>query len=209
MLVDDYSEDNLREVIPSLEQTLPVSFLYISLKEINEAEGVALKGKKRALQAGIDKAKGDLIVTTDADCRMGSQWLSTILSYFTNQETKMLVGPVTFYNTATFFEELQAVEFAALIGTGAVSLSLGQPNMCNGANLAFTKEAFLSVGGYEGNEHLPSGDDEFLLQKIFRMYPQSVSFNASPQGVVVTTAASGLGVFYKTEKAVEWKMEIP
>ena len=42
--------------------------------------------------------------------------------------------------------------------------------------MAYKKAAFLEVEGYRGNEEIPSGDDEFLLQKIAKRYPGRVGF---------------------------------
>src|SRR5882762_1114919 len=44
--------------------------------------GKAEKGKKAALTHGINQAKGRIIATTDADCLLPSDWLSTINSSF-------------------------------------------------------------------------------------------------------------------------------
>ena len=39
-------------------------------------------GKKQALISALQQAKGELIISLDADCQIGSQWLSTILSFY-------------------------------------------------------------------------------------------------------------------------------
>ena len=36
------------------------------------------RGKKQAIRTGIGVASGDLIITTDADCRMEKGWIRTI-----------------------------------------------------------------------------------------------------------------------------------
>ena len=65
----------------------------------------------------------------------------------------------------------------------------GFPSMCNGANLAFRKGTFFEVGGYANNLHIPSGDDEFLMRKIFKMYPDGIHFVKDSDAVVSTSAA--------------------
>jgi hypothetical protein len=60
--------------------------------------------------------------------------------------------------------------------------------MCNGANLAFRKSAFVEVGGYENNLHIPSGDDEFLMHKIFHHFSNSVRFVSNRQAIVRTSS---------------------
>jgi hypothetical protein len=59
--------------------------------------------------------------------------------------------------------------------------------MCSAANLIFEKDAFLAVGGYKGNEHIASGDDEYLLHKIFKAYPHGISFLKDTRAIVKTS----------------------
>ena len=58
--------------------------------------------------------------------------------------------------------------------------------MCNGANLAFTREAFDQVNGYQGFEQVISGDDEFLLYKMGQHFPGQIHFVKDPKVVVDT-----------------------
>jgi hypothetical protein len=79
--------------------------------------------------------------------------------------------------------------------------------MCNGANLAFRKEAFENVNGYEGNLHVASGDDEFLMRKINTACPGSIRFNIS-RASVVSTKAQSTGtdfLFQRIRWAAKWR----
>jgi len=40
--------------------------------------------------------------------------------------------------------------------------------MCNGANLAYEKQAFFDVNGFEGIDDVASGDDMLLMHKLFK-----------------------------------------
>lgn len=99
------------------------------------------------------------------------------------------------------------MEFASLVGAGVATLAWGIPSMCNGANLAFRKEAFLTVSGYEGNEHIASGDDEFLLRKVAARYPDGIGFNGFPQGVVEAAPSPSFHHFIsqRIRWASKWK----
>jgi hypothetical protein len=55
-------------------------------------------------------------------------------------------------------------------------MMIGKPNMCNGANIAYPKAVFEEVNGFDGNEHIASGDDEFLMHKIAEKYPNQIVF---------------------------------
>jgi cellulose synthase/poly-beta-1,6-N-acetylglucosamine synthase-like glycosyltransferase len=58
--------------------------------------------------------------------------------------------------------------------------------MSNGANLAFSKEAFEQVGGYSGIDHMASGDDYLLMMKIAAAYPDGILYLKSEDAIVTT-----------------------
>lgn len=147
------------------------------------------EGKKAALTTGIQHSKGEIIVTTDADCRLNEHWLHLISGYFQNQETKLVFGGVKIEGSS-FFSTIQGHEFLSLVGTAAATLWWGFPSMCNAANLAFRKQVFHEVGGYANNQHIPSGDDEFLMHKIFHVYPKGIQFAPDNQAVVTTSSVN-------------------
>ncbi len=164
-------------------------------------------GKKKALHEGIRAAKGTLILTTDGDTRIGQNWLSTIVNFYQQKQAKFISSPVALDFPQSFFEKMQVVEFASLVGTGAGTLYWGKPTMCNGANIAFEKAAFEEVGGYEGNWHIASGDDEFLMQKIFKHYSRQVFFLKNKEAVVRTAPMPSWKAFFHQRKrwASKWK----
>lgn len=174
IVVDDHSEDNTADIVRRHENIRLVAS--------------AGTGKKAALTRGVQLAQGEVIITTDADCRVPAEWVATLLSHFEKNTVQMVFGGVAITG-GDYFSSLQSLEFASLIGSGAGTMALGVPTMCNGANLAFRKDAFETVGGYEGNLHIPSGDDEFLLRKIAHQYPGGIAFSGDER-TVVTTASS-------------------
>ena len=44
--------------------------------------------------------------------------------------------------------------------------------MCNGANLAYERKAFFEVNGFTGIDHIASGDDMLLMQKIAQRFSE-------------------------------------
>jgi biofilm PGA synthesis N-glycosyltransferase PgaC len=153
------------------------------------------RGKKAAITAGVVAAKGDIIVTTDADCRVTPGWLTEINKAFQNADLKLIVGGVRIEEGNTLFSKLQALEFVSVTATGAATIGLGIPTMSNGANLAYRREAFHEVDGYKGNEHIASGDDEFLMNKFNDKWRNSVGFLYSQNAVVATQPSATLGEF--------------
>jgi len=145
--------------------------------------------KKRALSTGIERAKGELILTTDADCHAGPLWVKTIVNHYLETKSAFISGPVRQSPLTTVFSKIQALEFLSLVGSGAGAIGAGKALMCNGANLAFRKDDFLKVGGYEGNENYTSGDDVFLMMKLQKEFgSRAVSFVKNQEAIIDTEA---------------------
>ncbi len=180
ILVNDHSEDRTRELALATGSQHP----NFRLLDLDMKQGVAYK--KAAVAYGIAAAKGEIILVTDADCRMGSDWLSEMASEFT-PGVGMVSGPVLL-ESETVFGDMQALEFMGLIAVGAGSIGAGSPNMCNGANLAYRKKVFEEVGGFRGIDQIASGDDELLMHKISVLTDWEIVF-AKRSGAIVSTKA--------------------
>jgi len=175
IVVNDHSTDD------SIQRTKEKQEIFTNLTTLSLGENEF--GKKAALTRGISFAKGEIVATTDADCILPPEWLATINSAFQNDQINMAAGMVKVADDKKFFSRWQAMEFASVMGTGAAAFGFNKPFMCNGANLSFRKEVFHKVNGYEGNEHIASGDDEFLMRKIHDRFPDSIRMMNS---IVVT-----------------------
>ncbi|WP_415837290.1 glycosyltransferase family 2 protein [Pontibacter korlensis] len=202
LIIDDHSTDNTSSVVDSF---CAVSVLQIKCLELSDY--VNHGGKKAAVQLGVEQAQGELLVFTDGDCRVGEEWLRSYAFLYETEQPYFISGPVCFHQTNTLFERMQLIEFASLIGIGGASIALGKPNMCNGANLAYRRDAFELVGGFAGNEHIASGDDEFLLHKVHTSFPQQVKFLKNPKAIVYTKARKDLISFLqqRVRWASKWK----
>lgn len=199
ILIDDHSEDAYKEQLG----VLPSNFRILQLPN-------GILGKKAAITLGIESTDAEIIITTDADCTFDPQWVNSIVGHFKNDNVQMVFGGVKFNANNTLFDGLQSTEFAPVIGVGAASAQLGQPFMCNGANLAFRKSAFFEVKGYSGNEEIASGDDEFLLHKINFKYTKAILFNKGSTGVVTTSPAHSLSGLLQQRKrwASKWRSNL-
>lgn len=193
IFIDDHSTDKTAEIV--------LSYAGKGVKLIKLNENSALNSyKKKAIQTAIGTCEGDLIVTTDADCRMGPDWLSTIVNYYEEKDYKMISSPVAYFEEKSFFERLQSLEFLYLIGLGASTIGNKQPSTCNGANLAYERKTFYEVGGFQGIDDLASGDDELLLHKIAAKYPDKIGFLKSSDAIVYTHAKENLRAFIQQRK---------
>jgi cellulose synthase/poly-beta-1,6-N-acetylglucosamine synthase-like glycosyltransferase len=210
IVADDSSTDATLAICRDYARRMPYVLYPLPLTDERTASP-----KKRAISQSIAMATGDLIVTTDGDCRVGPDWLASFARYYQQTGAKLISGPVTFIRSSAIpsgtsqrlFASLQTVEFASLIGSGACTMALGKPTMCNGANLCYEKRVFIEVGGFSGVDHLASGDDEFLMHKVAARYPGEVRFLKSREAIVQTQAHQSLSAFYHQRKrwASKWK----
>jgi cellulose synthase/poly-beta-1,6-N-acetylglucosamine synthase-like glycosyltransferase len=193
IFIDDHSTDATGKIIQSYEDPR------IRLITLNEPETIN-SYKKKAIQTAIAAATGKLIITTDADCRMGVNWLKTIVAYYQEGGYKMISSPVAYNEENSFFERAQSLEFLYLIGMGASTIGNNSPSTCNGANLAYEREAFYEVGGFTGIDDLASGDDELLLHKIAARYKNKIGFLKNREAIVYTQAKPSLDAFIQQRK---------
>jgi cellulose synthase/poly-beta-1,6-N-acetylglucosamine synthase-like glycosyltransferase len=193
IFIDDHSTDGTGDVIGAFRAQ------GVKLITLNEAQTIN-SYKKKAIQTAIGEASGKLIVTTDADCRMGPDWLKTIVAYYQKGGYKMISSPVVFSEEKSFFERAQSLEFLYLIGMGASTIGNNSPSTCNGANLAYERNAFYEVGGFTGIDDLASGDDELLLHKIAARYSNKIGFLKSREAIVYTQAKPTLSEFIQQRK---------
>jgi len=189
-------DDNSGDATPDIVNNFILHQSALQIKLINVAEDHPNSAyKKKAISLAIEVATGDLIITTDADCRMGKQWLSSIAGFYELANPKMIVGPVSFHNEQSYFEKMQTIEFLSLIGITAGAISIGRPIMCNGANLAYEKSSFYDVGGF-GDDSFSSGDDVFLLLKLKKHFGnKSVRFLKNENAFVFTEAKKNFREF--------------
>lgn len=132
--------------------------------KIIKAENKELPGKKGALSIGIEYAKNDFIVTTDADCIVPVNWLKYLDLYAGNNKS-IVIGNVLFRNVATFSQKYFDFELLRNRFLSFALAKLGLPYTAAGGNFCYPKELLRNIGGYEKISQTLSGDDDLLLQK--------------------------------------------
>lgn len=202
LVVDDGSTDGTAAAVRGFQASAPFA---LRLLDLSQAGGGM--GKKQGVAAGIGQARGELLAFTDGDCRVQPAWLQHLARAYGQEQARFISGPVAFQDPAGLFGRMQVVEFASLVGVGAASLALGKPNMCNGANIAYPRNVFGEVGGFAGNEHIASGDDEFLMHKVHARYPGQVVFLKAPGATVFTGTQPSLRSF--VAQRVRWASKWP
>jgi cellulose synthase/poly-beta-1,6-N-acetylglucosamine synthase-like glycosyltransferase len=198
IVTDDHSTDKTVSIIQFFQKNnIQVLHLadFIFGQKINSY-------KKKSIDTALQFAKGELIVTTDADCIAPPKWLETIAHFYKHKSPVFVALPVNFTNSSIshslfkkLFKVFQSLDFMTLQGITGASVFKKVHAMCNGANLAYKKEVFFKMGGFEGIDQLASGDDMLLMQKIQARYPDEIAFLKSKEVIVNTQPAETIKDF--------------
>lgn len=198
LICQDYPKELFEIVIVddnSTDKTFEIADAYTGISNIvvTTNQGV---GKKQAIRTGINLSKGKLIVTSDADCMMGAGWIKTIASFYEVNNPDMIVCPVQIESGSGFFQKFQELEFLSLQGITAGSVVMGNGIMCNGANLAFTKDAY---NNNLDNLHfeINSGDDIFFLHSLKGQLFHKILWLESSKAMITTSTSKTLMSFLK------------
>jgi cellulose synthase/poly-beta-1,6-N-acetylglucosamine synthase-like glycosyltransferase len=210
IVVDDHSTDQTPQILNQIKDKR-LKILWLSdFVDVSEERAF----KKKAITVAIDQATGDLIVTTDGDCIVPPRWLQRMAHFYETKGVKFIAAPVNFYKERNLLEHFQSLDFTGMMAITGAGIHGQFMNMCNGANLAYDKKAFQVVDGFSGINHLASGDDMLLMQKIAQRFPGKIGYLKNEAATVLTKAQETLSDFYnqrlrwasKSADYKEWKV---
>lgn len=195
IVIDDFSTDDTTGVCKKYPFVQVISLADYVDSPINSY-------KKKAIEIAIGKSKGELIVTTDADCEVQPRWLETIADFYADDYPQFIVMPVLMTHNRHWLEAFQALDFMTLQGITGAAVQEGMHSMCNGANLAYTRSAYDTVNGFEGIDQIASGDDMLLMHKIAARFPSKIKFLKSEDVIVSTQPMRTVRSFFN--QRIRW-----
>jgi len=175
--IDDFSTDNSLELLESVEQK---NFQYYELKDFVD-ENKINNYKKKAIETAVSKAKGEIILQTDADTFVGKNWLLAHANKYADKKINFVTGPVFITADNSSLQQFQKYDFITTMGVTCAGINSDLHYMANGANMSYRKNVFEPT-----DSDYASGDDMFLVQKIAEKFPGSVSFLKNKEAVVCT-----------------------
>ncbi len=194
ILVNDHSQDLTTQIIEPFCRNHK-NFRLIHLQE-------NCYGKKQAIESGILNSAGELIVTTDADCRAGDKWISTIAAcYFESGKPEMIIGLTDILSGHNIYSKFQQLEFLSLVGSGAGAAGLSQPIFCSGANLIYKKEVFNRYRDPLNKIHV-SGDDTFFMLRLKKDSGNRIRLLKSKEAIVYTKPQLTMAEFIR--QRIRW-----
>tara|TARA_Y100001970_G_scaffold292072_1_gene431802 strand:+ start:1319 stop:2407 length:1089 start_codon:yes stop_codon:yes gene_type:complete len=193
IIVNDRSNDSTLSILEEAEKN------YSFIKQIKVGKkSEEMTPKKHALKLGIEAARGDVIISTDADCRVKSLWVSSMV-YSVFQTDGISIG----YSKVVgkeFFDHYQCIDFLGIIAVNAGAGGWNHFWSGTGQNLAYRKSYFEKINGFETVKDQLSGDDMYLVQSISKV--QNGLINIDPNSFVTTL---GVGTIYEfINQRVRW-----
>ncbi len=174
IVVNDRSTDESANILQNLQKKYPI------LQVINlPDEKRTIKGKKYALSKGIEAAKYEILLLTDADCApINSEWITLMQAHISEKKTVGLgYGPMTeapsFLN---IFTQWETVYTAIQYFTFAL---WRMPYMGVGRNLIYKKQLYKDVDGFKTHSHIASGDDDLFINQIANARNVQIILNPS------------------------------
>jgi len=193
LIVDDASSDKTLSIASNFVRGKQ-KFRIIHLEENDKS---SLKGKVRAMSEGIKLTRGEIILTTDADCVVDPLWAKTITSYYTNG-----VGVVNGFTTQKaedLFSGMQVIDFIYLLFIASGTINLGKPVSCIGNNMSLRRSAYNETGGFE-NLPFSVTEDFLLLNAIRKLKKYEIIYPLNKNALVTSKAASSVSELFNQKK---------
>lgn len=159
IVIDDDSRDETQQILVDYQK------LYPNLS-IVKMEHKQKEGKKDGLKMGIEKAKFEWIVLTDADCfPKTDQWLYHISIQCTNGKEIVLGYSPYLKGKGILNDFIRYETFITAILYGTFT-KIGMPYMGVGRNMAYKKSSFQKIKKDKNRDLIPYGDDDLTINAM-------------------------------------------
>ncbi|MFQ6040358.1 MAG: glycosyltransferase, partial [Candidatus Poribacteria bacterium] len=143
-------------------------------------------GKQMALDWGIQSCRGEIILSTDADCIVPDTWIESMVKAY-EREVGVVVGfsmldegcqEIEEYSRDSSFKsfhrflrslfiKLQSLELLSLFSAFAGGLKIGVALACTGNNIGYRRQVYDELGGFV-NLGITVAEDNMFIQWVDR-----------------------------------------
>jgi cellulose synthase/poly-beta-1,6-N-acetylglucosamine synthase-like glycosyltransferase len=184
IVVDDRSHDGTGQIVDRMRRDSAVE---LWLLRADDPLRYACP-KKSALSVGIEAARGDLLLFTDADCEPPPDWVRTMVASFAPGVG--LVAGFAFPQAPTHLRQrLLAVDNLGVAALAEGSIGMGSALACTGRSMAYRRAVYDEVGGFDAIGHLVSGDDVYFLRHVARRSDCRIVYCAAATAAVASSPA--------------------
>jgi cellulose synthase/poly-beta-1,6-N-acetylglucosamine synthase-like glycosyltransferase len=177
IISNDRSKDKTEEILNKYSKQ------HKFIKSINIKNKKDMAPKKYALEKAIKASKGEIILTTDADCRVPINWVCS-MAKLVNRTNKVVVGYSEVKGKNKIINEIQKIDFLGIMSSNAGFLTNGMVCSGSGQNLGYKKDDFFTIGGFSSVKDKESGDDMYIVQAIAKL--KGAIFNYDKNSFVST-----------------------
>ena len=195
IIVDDLSQDATPQILSEFEA---ISSQIKVIRQKSVPEGISRK--KQALSRAVAEARGEILLFTDADCVPTPGWAKSLVSYF-DYETGFVAGfsPIL-DETNSWLGRVQAIDSLAAAVVALGSIKNGGAITCSGRNMAYRREVYEDVRGFEKILHSVSGDDDLFLQLVHRETDWRINFATGPGSIVPSFQSKSLRKIFRQKR---------
>lgn len=130
----------------------------------------ANRGPARCRNAGAAHAQGDILVFTDADCRVHPQWLDAFAHAMADGDAAAVMGRLELMPSTVLGDAISALGFPAGGSVGFSKIwrvdAAGFTQSLSTCNCAVTRTAFDHVGGFDEGFPYAGGEDSYLAHAL-------------------------------------------
>ena len=195
IIVDDQSTDKTPDIIREYSKKND-KFIYVSSREGNQE----LIFKKRALDAGIQKSKHDILIFTDVDCRVKKGWVKSMALCFQNQ-VDYVVGVSEISSPKNLISRFQKIDLMMMMTAGRAACNLEKPIASTGQNQAYKKYLYYKNDGFIKIKDSIQGDDSLFMQLCIKNSAY-IKFNDDINSFVESRIETNLNTFIK--QRIRW-----
>lgn len=165
IVVDDASYDDSHDVLGNI--VAQFNHLYITHLPDNSR---SLSRKKLCLMMGIKAAHHDVVLMTNANCRMMSdQWLRLMMrNFIPGVDVVLGYSHYRYHKDRGLGRFYRAFDSVVTSTQWMVSAMKGRPYRGTSDNLAFRKQLFFDNRGFSKNLDLRWGEDDVFVSEIAR-----------------------------------------
>lgn len=182
LVMDDGSTDQTPEILARLRDKYP------RLRTVRVTKN---KGKAHAFNIGMYFAKGEYILSNDADTIPEPDALMKYMNFFMNARdlnTSAVTANMDVQNRTTLICKSQTVEFSSIVGIIKRSQTAINDSMYaySGANTLYKKDFLIDVGGFRQNratEDISIAWDHQMIGAVPRFAPNIVFHMNVPETV--------------------------
>jgi len=176
IFVDDHSTDATNRILDQHKSIHRIRLIHLNGDRY---------GKKEALRKGLEESRSEFILITDGDCRLDKNWIRNMAGVYASKNAGLVFGAVRYDPGKGPWNNMLELELLSLNGATAGAAGIGDPIMCNGANMGFSKQRYMQFLEEYMNGNA-SGDDVFFLLWMKEKYAPEIAYVKSKETTVYT-----------------------